>query len=725
MYYPNRSPVEFVYMGTTVAMAVMLTVLAYFFIYLLNLNAPTLIIGDNIFGFLMAEPIHETTTTARSSYLLKSAASLTPKGWHAPLFSEEGGLTSTGPFIVRRSSNSTYDFQISKTSGIILDDSTSLQPSVTIGETSNNEDGFFLSPILKNSESSPHQQSIELLTSTSVKVSYHSEDENNVLNIYINQLFPYVFLEFNGTISINKINDERIIPIKRVAELGSNYLVMSNGEDLIFHCKFNRDVQTRQNEDGEILITTTTGELTEGVFLPVMFHPWIHLDSLTVQKIFQTRLSKSYRGCISNTHRNGQCILSYVSEDNTGQLVFVPSLTMLNVGKLEHAEPIRLEGGSTSRNFWHNTDSLSRVYISNQGVFSVTYNMLKIPSYEFERRSGKITRTAQQRLNEMIEIDQEALDLPNGNEDDITTYAKKLYTYSNYLYITSKSTKKKNEEVCKFFEDIWSLGYIHNATMANSCYILLSYYIISMLKGDKFLDKNQLRVLELIKLVVSQPYEEDQWFDITRGITPSSSSEVLHTYYACYLIADKWKDPKLSEYFRTLLSIEIPTQNMIKFFGLRDGPVRNFFQRMVSTGGVTSLINAEAHPVATQLSRLGHIQCGTTIDVILPQLLSPLTPLTDLIIDKDIRTNLDSYLETTFSTTANPKFLPTTYPRYVAFRSIFLKDKTSIRRLLDYNLGNHRFPEVIPDNYCVMEEQLLPHEYSNTNTFVMLIKYGC
>lgn len=681
MSYPARNPGEFVSIGVTVVLATVLTVMAYFFIYLLNLNVATLIIGEHVFGFLMAmEPLDEK---------LKLPKLPQPKGWHASLTNDEGGIASTGVFIVRRSSQFTYDFSISRTAQLELG-----HKQMTIGDT---YPPTFFSPVLKEFVN-VNKHSFNLLTPTSAKISY-STDGEHMMNIFINQLFPYIMLEFNGTLSINRMEDGSVLPLKIVAEIEMNYLVLKSDE-LIYHCKFDKDVVVLHHPLGEITIKSNSQ--TNLVVLPVSFPPWFHLDSVTVSKIFENRLSKSYRGCISNSNKGGTCILSYVSEENGGQLVFIPSLTMLHVGKMEHAQII---GG---KNFWHTTNCKSAVYVSKKGNFSVTYSLINLPKYDVKLRNRKY----EFRLQQLIQSDKEDLSKPNIDEDDIHTYARKLYTYSNYTYLSQNACSTT------YFQDVWKMS---TDSVTTNGYILLSYYVLSMIHGTKFIDKYQHQVLELMKTMMNA-YDDDQYFNFAHGFSnPSSYSEMMHAYYACYLIAHLWNDHKLGNYFRALLSVEIPTQKIIRFFGLKDNAIRQFLQHMVSRG-LSSLDQAETYPVATDISYLNRIHFGSEnggeiIDLILPTLLTPLTPLTPLLIGQENVPNLDSYIDTT----GELKCQATTYPRYIAFKAMFMKNDEALGNMMDHHLGKHNVVEIVPEKGV---EQTLPLDYSNSNTFLMMINHN-
>lgn len=128
------------------------------------------------------------------------------------------------------------------------------------------------------------------------------------------------------------------------------------------------------------------------------------------------------------------------------------------------------------------------------------------------------------------------------------------------------------------FNDVWGSDLIIHCG-----YVLISIYIYLVLADNSDEDAAFNTFVLTLMRNVGQPYLEDTYFPRMRHFdfancmswlsgmldadNTESCSEVIMGYYGCYLMAKRFNDDKLQKFYKAILTLEIGTNQEIRFFG--------------------------------------------------------------------------------------------------------------------------------------------------------------
>ncbi len=119
---------------------------------------------------------------------------------------------------------------------------------------------------------------------------------------------------------------------------------------------------------------------------------------------------------------------------------------------------------------------------------------------------------------------------------------------------------------------------IHNG------YIIFAIYLYLTMKNSTEEDELFRPFILALMRDVAQPYPDDSFFprmkhfDFAQGVSwlagvtdeanTESCSEVINGYYACYLMAKRFGDSRLAQFYKAILTLEISVNQEIRFFGI-------------------------------------------------------------------------------------------------------------------------------------------------------------
>ncbi len=351
---------------------------------------------------------------------------------------------------------------------------------------------------------------------------------------------------------------------------------------------------------------------------------WIHLDTLVSATMLGATPVTALRGFVSATSRNGHGVITYAS-DSGQPLFFVPSLSMLNVGKMSGASPVETLAVPNGVNHWLSPQGVTSVYVAPSGRFDVAYPLFEPPAFGAFDIYSAFDANSLKRLSFIFNRDLEALYAIDISNDPFYVSVRKLFTFAQMTYAVfhypaavlvnvllpplRKHLLESLDALIQSDRNELKLGYnqqLFTVATADPQYgssqnqmfgdnhvgqygmLLFTYYIAVSIQFDNsarraIRDRYQTVMVDLMR-DFAQPYVNDPYipsmrhFDYGVGISWQTSSiieasslqvsEVINGYYASWLVASLFGDNKLRDYYRAILSIEMATHQEYRLASL-------------------------------------------------------------------------------------------------------------------------------------------------------------
>lgn len=553
----------------------------------------------------------------------------------------------------------------------------------------------FTAPILwNNGASRPYVINSEMNYSAretgnmTTEINYNTPATGESLRIILSQITPYVAytISSGATVALNQyyrddpFNSYQVIPLINVmasgpppmTSTGVTHMVfktqiltppvnpakpplgLSQTSIVIFEITFDVPVTVAQLVDYTVLITTNS--TTAVTILPTRYYiadpkntvdptDWMHFDQLVVSTILGASLPRRLTAFVSNTSSGGSATLTYTS--STGQpIFFIPSLSMLAVGKISGATPVNSLPPPIGINYWLSPQGATSVYIAPSGSFNVSYVLIEPPRLGMFNIYPSFDANSLKRLTVIFQRDLEALYAIDIANDSFYTSVRKIFTFAQYTYAVFNYPASSIVNVllpplrnhlgialdALIQTDVThaQLGFNPNLfTIATGSQqygdsqnqmfgdnhvgqygmILYTYYILVSIQSDNtarraMRDRYQSVMVDLMR-DFAQPYVTDQYipsmrhFDYSVGLSWQTSSiieasslqvsEIINGYYASWLVAQLFGDNKLRDYYRAILSIEMATHQEYRLAPLApqgESSIAPIYQMIVSSNGL-------------------------------------------------------------------------------------------------------------------------------------------
>lgn len=582
----------------------------------------------------------------------------------------------------------------------------------------------FIAPILWNSGATrPYTIGTEMnysareLGNMTSELTYNVPSIGDTLHVVLSQITPYIILSISSgaTIALNQyyrddpFNSYQVIPLTNVMASGPPPMTITNVTHLVFKTQvfppvnpasppfgrsqtsivrfevtFSNPVTVTQLADYTVLITTVA--LTRAVVLPTRYYiaspkssvdptDWMNFDQLVVSTILGATLPQSLRAFVSNTSSGGNATLTYAS-DSGQPIFFIPSLSMLAVGKIGGAAPVTSLPPPLGNNYWLSAQGATSVYIATGGSFTVTYPLIEPPPLGMFNIYPSFDGNSLARLTAIFQRDLEALYAVDVANDSFYTSVRKIFTFAQYTYAVynfpgdpvvnillpplrqhlafaldaliqtdiSDIRLGFNPNLFTIATGSQQYGVSQNQVFGDNHVgqygmILYSYYILCVIQATNsgtrsVRDRYQSIMVDLMR-DFAQPYVTDQYipsmrhFDYGVGLSWQTSSiieasslqvsEIINGYYASWLVAQLFSDTKLRDYYRAILSIEMITHQEYRLAPLApqgESSISPVYQMIVSANALFDNIGPAAPVEANIGPPLTYSQYGTVVYLI-------------------------------------------------------------------------------------------------------------
>lgn len=395
-----------------------------------------------------------------------------------------------------------------------------------------------------------------------------------------------------------------------------------------FTISFNNPVTITTMPSGEIIVTADFA--TDLFILPTRYYiadpliptnptNWVNLTSDVENFILSARPVTTLKGVFSSTiTRDNKCIISYITDDNK-PLIFIPSISMRDVGMIVDATPI--PSATDEGNFWLTQQGPCKIYVASSGTLNVKYPLIDPPpTGSFDIYNG-FDAWSTERLSRLFAMDLQTLQDLNPDTDTFEEYVRKMFGFaqlSNAVYnypassvtnvylpgltkslfnamdvlMTSKRIGLRlgfNNQLNMVSPEISTYGESQNISFGDNHIvlyglILMTYFILVNMQQTNSarrytIDRYQSIMVDLLR-DFAQPYDTDNYIPHLRhfdygiglsfqtssitGMTSLNSGEILYGYYAAWLCSQLWGDKNLTNFYRAILSIEMVTHRQYK-----------------------------------------------------------------------------------------------------------------------------------------------------------------